>query len=75
MEKSVSHLISIQDSNISPRAVGPRVDIGRGLIWCVIHISPHLLHVNARLSSGTENNKQTTRNKILYYTSVKMFPI
>ena len=35
MAKSVSHPISTRDSNISPRA-----DIGRGLIWGVIQISP-----------------------------------
>ena len=29
MAKSVSHPISTRDSNISPRAVGPRADIGR----------------------------------------------
>ena len=40
MAKSVSHPISTRDSNISPRAVGPRADIGRGLIWGVIQISP-----------------------------------
>ena len=31
MAKSVSHPISTRDSNISPRAVGPRADIGR--VW------------------------------------------
>ena len=40
MAKSVSHPISTRDSNISPRVVGPRVDIGRGLIWDVIQILP-----------------------------------
>lgn len=33
MTKSVSHLISTRDLNISPRAKGQRPDIGWGLIW------------------------------------------
>ena len=36
MAKSESHLISTRDSNISPRAVGPRADIGRGHVHVFI---------------------------------------
>ena len=40
MAKSVSHPISTEDSNISPKAVRPRAHIDRGVIWGVIQISP-----------------------------------
>ena len=38
MSKSVSHAVSTRESYITPRATGPRGDIGRGLIRHVIQI-------------------------------------
>jgi hypothetical protein len=38
MSKSVSHAVSTREPYITPRATGPRGDIGRGLIWHVIQI-------------------------------------
>ena len=32
----ISHVISTQDAHISPRAEGPKANLGRGLIWHVI---------------------------------------
>ena len=32
----ISHVISTRDAHISPRAEGPRANMGRGLIWHVI---------------------------------------
>lgn len=44
MTKSVSHLISTRDLNISPRAKGQRPDIGWGLIW-VLYRFWHVLFI------------------------------
>ena len=38
MSKSASHAVSTREPYITPRATGPRGDIGRGLIWHVIQI-------------------------------------
>jgi hypothetical protein len=38
MSKSVSHAVSTREPYITPRATGPRGDIGRGLIRHVIQI-------------------------------------
>jgi hypothetical protein len=38
MSKSVSHAVSTRESYITPRATGPKGDIGRGLIRHVIQI-------------------------------------
>ena len=38
MSKSVSHAVSTQEPYITPRATGPRGDIGRGLIRHMIQI-------------------------------------
>ena len=38
MSKSVSHAVSTPEPYITPRATGPRGDLGRGLIRYVIQI-------------------------------------
>ena len=37
----ISHVISTWDDHISPRAEGPRANMGRGLIWHVIWKMPY----------------------------------
>ena len=44
MSKSVSHAVSTREPYITPRATGPRGDIGRGLIRHVIQILPLNFH-------------------------------
>ena len=44
MSKYVSHAVSTREPNITPRATGPRGDIGRGLIRHVIEILTRNVH-------------------------------
>ena len=55
MSKSVSHAVSTREPYITPRATGPRGDIGRGLIQHVIQILTCNVHYIINFNHAFDN--------------------
>ena len=55
MSKSVSHAVSTREPYITPRATGPRGDIGRGLIRHVIQILTCNVHYIINFNHAFDN--------------------